>query len=151
MFTRIKKNLAILATCAVAGFALAQPVVANENPFTTGNYWEVTGIHIKDGSSLAYAQFLAAEWRANQEFSKSKGWIKDYFVLGNSYPRKGEPDVYLITVFETMASTAEAEKRDAEFREWRKKTITQMQKESGDRAVIRELGSSMLLQELKFK
>jgi hypothetical protein len=50
-----------------------------------------------------------------------------------------------------MASTAEAEKRDAEFREWRKKTITQMQKESGDRAVIRELGSSMLLQELKFK
>lgn len=151
MFTRIKKNLAILATCAVAGFAFSQPVVANENPFTTGNYWEVTGIHIKDGSGLAYAQFLAAEWRANQEFSKSKGWIKDYFVLGNSYPRKGEPDIYLIIVTDAMTSTAEDEKRQAEYLEWRKKTMTQMEKESGDRAVIREVGSTTLLRELKFK
>jgi len=34
---------------------------------------------------------------------------------------------------------------------WRKKTVAQMQKESGDRADVRELGSNLLLQELTFR
>jgi hypothetical protein len=35
--------------------------------------------------------------------------------------------------------------------EWRKKTIAQMEKESGNRAEFREVGSSSLLQELTFR
>ncbi len=35
--------------------------------------------------------------------------------------------------------------------DWKKKTQAQMQKESGNRLEIREIGSSSLLQELKFR
>jgi hypothetical protein len=97
------------------------------------------------------ARAVADEWRANQEFAKSKGWIKGYMVLGNSYPRKGEPDIYLITITDRLASGAEGETRREEYIAWRKKTVAQMQKESGDRTEVRELGSNSLLQELKFR
>ena len=46
---------------------------------------------------------------------------------------------------------AEGEKRNDEYLAWRKKTEAQMQKESGNRLEFRDIGSSMLLQELKFK
>lgn len=74
-----------------------------------GDFWEMTGVHLKDGGALAYANFLATEWKADQEFAKSKGWIKGYMVLSNAYARKGEPDIYLITISERLASGSEAQ------------------------------------------
>jgi hypothetical protein len=111
----------------------------------------VTGINLKDGGGLAYANFLATEWKADQEFAKSKGWIKSYMVLSNAYARKGEPDLYLVVVSERLPSGPEADKRDDDYMAWKKKSQAQMQKESGNRVEIREIGSSSLLQELKFR
>lgn len=150
MRNRIVRSIAVLALCATS-VAMTTRAVADEWPLVAGDFWEITGIHVKDGGGLAYATFLASEWRDNQEFAKSKGWIKSYMLLGNSYPRKGEPDIYLISVSDRLASGPEGEKRSDEYTAWRKKTVAQMQKESGDRAEVRELGSSLLLQELTFR
>jgi hypothetical protein len=139
-----------LMICTAAVTASA-PAAADEWPLVAGDFWEVSAIHIKDGGGLAYATFLASEWRADQEFAKSKGWIKSYLILANSYPRKGEPDVYLITITDRVVTGPEGEKRQNDYMEWRKKSVAQMQKESGNRAEFRELGSNSLLQELKFR
>jgi hypothetical protein len=139
-----------LMICSAAVTA-SVPASADEWPLVAGDFWDVSGIHIKDGGGLAYATFLASEWRANQEFAKSKGWIKSYLVLANNYPRKGEPDLYLITITDRLVTGPEGEKRQNEYMEWRKKTIAEMQKESGNRAEFRELGSNSLLQEMKFR
>ena len=72
-----------------------------------GDFWEVTGIHLKDGGALAYANFLATDWRADQEFAKSKGWIKSYMVFSNNHARKGEPDLYLVVISERLPTGAE--------------------------------------------
>jgi hypothetical protein len=125
--------------------------MADEWPLVPGSYWDVTGVKIKDGGGLAYANFLAGEWRENQEFAKSKGWIKSYMIFANSYARPGEPDMYLVTVTEDIPSGATSEKRSDEYMAWRKKTLVQMQKESGNRAEFREVISSSLLQELTFR
>lgn len=130
---------------------VATGAVAQEWPFVPGNYWEVTGIDIKDGGGLKYSKWLASEWRENLEFSKSKGWIKDYKVFSNVYARSNEPDIYLVTVTDSIVSGAESEKRAAEYRAWRKKTIEQMQSESGNRAEYRTVMSDSLLQELNFR
>jgi hypothetical protein len=147
----LTQKLVLMLAIGTASFATSAPAVADDFPLVAGDFWEVTGIHIKDGGGLAYATFLAGEWRKNQEFGKSKGWIKNYMILGNSYPRKGEPDIYLITITDRIATGAEGEKRSDEYLEWRKTTIAQMEKESGNRAEFRELGSNSLLQELKFR
>lgn len=91
------------------------------------------------------------EWRADQEFAKSKGWIKSYSVLSNVHPRKGEPDLYLVVVLERIPSGSEMDKREDDYMAWKKKTEAQLVKESGNRLEIREIESTTLLQELKFR
>jgi hypothetical protein len=124
---------------------------ADEWPLAAGDYWEVTGIDIKDGGALKYAQFIAGEWKENLEFSKSKGWIKGYKIFGNVYARAGEPDLYLVTIRESLPSAAEGEKRNDEFQAWKKKTIAQMETESGNRTQYREVLADELLQEYTIK
>lgn len=130
---------------AVAGSAMAQD---NENPFKRGAYWSVTGIHVNDGSGLKYANHLANNWVRSQEFAKSKGWISGYHVLNNEYPRQGEPNIYLVTIFEEMTSAADADKRTKEWLEFNKATMAQMAAQSGERAEYRTVGSEVLLTEM---
>jgi hypothetical protein len=146
----LTKSVLLLALCATSVLTVTR-AVADEWPLVAGDFWDVTAVHIKDGGAFAYANFLAGEWRENQEMAKTKGWIKGYKILGNAYARKGEPDLYLIAITDHIASGAEGEKRQAEYMEWKKKTISQMEKESGNRAEFREIGSNELLQELTFR
>ena len=150
MRTVVMKGLLVLMLCSVSA-AMPTRASADEWPMVQGDFWEMTGVHVKDGGALAYANFLATEWKANQEFAKSKGWIKGYLVLSNNYSRKGEPDLYLITIRERLASGPEVEKRIEEYTAWRKMTQAQMQKESGNRLEIREVGGTSLLQQLNFR
>jgi hypothetical protein len=144
------KGLLMLMLCSAAA-AIPMRALADEWPMTQGDFWEVSGIHLKDGGALTYANFLATEWKADQEFAKSKGWIKAYMVLSNPYNRKGEPDLYLITISERLASGPEVEKRSEEYMAWKKKSQAQMVKESGNRLEVREIEGNLLLQELKFR
>jgi hypothetical protein len=132
-----------------AGFQM--PAWASDWPMVPGDFYEVTGVKLKDGGALAYANFLATEWKADQEFAKSKGWIKSYMILSNIYPRKGEPDLYLIVVSERLANGPESDKRDDEYMAWKKKSQAQLMKESGNRLEVREIETNSLLQELKFR
>jgi len=141
----------LVALVFVAAMVPSTQALAEEWPLVQGDHWEVTGIHLKDGGALSYANFLADQWRKDQEFAKSKGWIKSYTVLVNAYPRKGEPDLYLIAVTEGVPSGPEGEKRNAEYMAWSKTSIADQQKASGNRAEFREVGSSSLLQEMKFR
>lgn len=150
MKTAAVKGLLVLMLCSAAA-VLPTRVAASDWPMTQGDFWEMTGVHLKDGGALAYANFLATEWKADQEFAKSKGWIKGYMVLSNAYARKGEPDLYLVVISERLASGVESDKRTDEYIAWKKKTQAQLSKESGNRLEIREIGSGSLLQELKFR
>ncbi len=142
---------ALILAVSVTSAVLPTRARADEYPVVYGDYWEVTGVKVKDGGALAYSNYLAGEWRANQEFAKSKGWIKGYAMFQNAYARAGEPDLYLVTIRSYIESAAETEKRDAEYMEWKKKTVVQMEKETGDRAEFREVLGNSLLQELKFR
>jgi hypothetical protein len=141
----------IAATLACATAMIPTPAMAGDWPLAQGDFWEVTGVHLKDGGEMAYANFLATEWKADQEYAKSKGWIKGYMILSNAYTRKGEPDLYLVIISDRLASGPESDKRGDEYLAWKKKTNAQLVKESGNRLEIREIESGMLLQELKIK
>lgn len=138
-----------LAVVGALLLAVSLPATAqDENPWKAGNYWNVSGIHVKDGGGLKYAQYLATEWVRMQEYSKSQGWISDFMVLSNTHPREGEPNLYLITIAPSLPSSDEADKRGRMMREFNKTTIAQMQAQSAGRAEIRELGSQMQLRQL---
>jgi hypothetical protein len=146
----IRKQVSALVL-GTAAATMSFVSAADEWPLVLGDYWEVSGIDLKDGGELKYAEFLADEWKTNLEFSKSKGWIKDYKIFTNVYARADEPELYLVTIRESIESASEGEKREAEFMAWKQKTISQMQSESGNRAEYREVLGDSLLQELTFR
>ena len=139
------------AILACAATVTPTGAMAGDWPLAQGDFWEITGVHLKDGGDLTYATFIATEWKADQEFAKSKGWIKAYMVLGNAYVRKGEPDLYLVTITDRLVSGPESEKRGDEYIAWKKKSNAQLVKESGNRGEVRTIESNLLLQELKIK
>jgi hypothetical protein len=112
-----------------------------------GNYWTVSGIKVKPGQGLRYANELANVWMKNQEYAKSKGWISAYHVLGNPYPRNGEPNMYLITVFSDMVDQVESDRRGVEMRTMNKQTMEQAQAAIAGRAEYTESTGTVLLRE----
>lgn len=146
----IRKAVVTIAVGALSTM-MAASAFADEWPLVFGDYWEVTGIDVKDGGSWKYANWLATEWRKDLEFAKSKGWIKDYMIMANVHARKGEADLYLIRVREDIPSGPEGEKRQKEYMEWQTKSQEQLVGESGNRADYREVTSDSLLQVLKFR
>ncbi len=148
----MKKNFfRVIAVVLLSVSAMSIAQAQEEPPFIGGDYWEVTGIKIADGAGLKYARWLAGEWRKNSEFAQSQGWIKDFIVISNVHPRADEPDLYLIRVFENMATVAEGEKRREKYMAWAKKSMDKMAAESGNRAEYRTVMSTSLLQHMKFR
>lgn len=145
------KLLTVLAAILVGAFAINVAQAQEEPPFIGGDYWQVTGIKISDGAGLKYTRWLASEWRENSDFAKSQGWIKDYMIISNVHARSDEPDLYLIRVFENMATVQENEERRETYLDWAKKSMDKMQEESGNRAEFRTVMSTSLLQHMKFR
>ena len=146
----IRKATITIAVGALSAM-IATAAFADEWPLKQGDYWEVTGIDIKDGGGWKYANWLATEWRKDLEFAKSKGWIKDYMIVANVHARVGEADLYLIRVREDVPSAEVGEERQKEYMEWQKMSIEEMVDESGNRAEYREVLSDSLLQVLTFR
>lgn len=141
----------VLAVVLLSVSAMSIAQAQEEPPFIPGDYWQVTGVKTADGAGLKYARWLAGEWRKNSEFAKSQGWIKDFMVINNVHARADEPDLYLIRVFENMATVEEGEKRRKAYMAWAKRSMDEMAAESGNRAEYRTIMSTSLLRQMKFR
>lgn len=141
----------VLAVVLLSVSAMSIAQAQEEPPFIPGDYWQVTGVKTADGAGLKYARWLAGEWRKNSEFAKSQGWIKDFMVINNVHARADEPDLYLIRVFENMATVEEGEKRRKAYMAWAEQSMDEMAAESGNRAEYRTIMSTSLLRQMKFR
>lgn len=140
----------ILAAVGGVALAFASPGFSQALPLDPGDYWDVTEVTIDDGHFSEYADFLASQWKPNQEFAKSKGWIKGYHVFANAYKRANEPDLYLVTVYDRVPTAAESLAREKEFDAYMKNNSRQRDAQSGVRAKYRKVGGTTMLQELVF-
>lgn len=144
---------AFKTTIAAAAIALAlpaAPALAQDFPLVAGEYVQMNGIVVEDGEgAFKYAQWLATEWKKNQEYAKSQGWITGYGIYENVNERPGEPDLYLVTQFASLPDAAEGERRSKAYDAWSKTNDQQQAVASGNRAQYRTVISSMLLQEYK--
>lgn len=134
---------------AAAVLLTAQPGAAQQypNPYKVADFWQVTGVHVKAGGQLKLANDIANVWQKQQDFAKSKGWIKGYKILVNTHPREGEPNLYLITMSDRLASPDEVDARGVEMRAFANKTGEQMQTAAAGRAEFSSTGSSTLIRE----
>lgn len=144
-------NKVMLGALGAATMALSVPTIAQDVPLKGGNFWTVAEITIDDGHFGDYADHLAGAYRKNMDFSKSKGWLKNSYILSNVNKRAGEPDLYLVTISDHVTTPAEDEAREKELNAFLATTTRDQDKQSGVRAKFRKLGGSLLLQELLYK
>jgi len=97
---------------------------------------------------IDFERVLAGEFRKRNDFAASKGWIKGYHILSNINPRDGEPDLYLVTIFDHQTTPAEDIQREKELNAFMAQTTRQSAAGSGHRATYRKQKGDMLLQEL---
>jgi hypothetical protein len=82
----------MLGALGAATMLCAVPAAAQDLPLVGGDYWDVTSVKIDDGHFGDYADFLAGQFRRNNEFAKSKGWIKAYYIFSNVNNRADQGD-----------------------------------------------------------
>jgi hypothetical protein len=83
-------------------------------PFHNGSVWNIAFIRMKPGMETAYLNYLAGQWKANQEASKKEGLILSYKVLTVEGHTPGEWNVMLMTEYKNLAAMeANEDKADA--------------------------------------
>lgn len=129
----------------------ALPAAAQDFPVKGGDYWQVAEVTIDDGHFGDYADHLAGAYRKTEDFAKSKGWIKNYYILSNVNKRANEPDLYLVTITDHLTTPAEDEARSKELDAYLQSSARQQDSQSGARAKFRHLGGTMLLREMVYR
>ena len=140
-----------LAALGAATMLFAVPAAAQDFPVKGGDYWTVSEITIDDGHFGDYADHLAGLYRKSIDFQKSKGWIKNAYILANVNKRANEPDLYLVTIADKLTTPDEDEARAKEINAYLQSNARQADTQSGERAKYRHLGGSFLLQELVYR
>jgi len=138
----------IFAALGAAAILTSFPAAAQELPLIGGDYWDVTSVKIDDGHFAEYADFLVSDSRKQNEYAKSKGWIKAYYILSNNNNRKDEPDLYLVTVSDRIATPAEQIARNKEMNAYLQSNDRKQIAGSGQRATYRHITGDMLLQQM---
>lgn len=123
----------------------------HERGWDTGHIVEVTNVHIKDGMFNAYINDLNNVWRKFLDEQKKDGSVISYGMYSNASPRKGEPDLVLTI---TYANWAAFDRGVEYFEKIGSKVLgstENMRTANIDRGALRDIGSTMVLQEIKFK
>jgi len=123
----------------------------HERGWETGNIVQVTNVHIKDGMFNAYINDLNNVWRKFLEEQMKDGSVVDYGMYSNPNSRKGEPDLILTVTF---ANWAAFDKGVEYFEEIASRVLgspEDMRTANIDRGELREIGSTTVYQEIKFK
>jgi hypothetical protein len=83
-------------------------------PYHPGTVWQIQFIHVKPGMDSAYKEWLASDWKREQEAFKAKGLILDYKVLETEDHSPNDFNLMLMTQAKDLASLeANEDKFDA--------------------------------------
>ena len=103
---RTKRLLA--AALAASLLLLAVTVYAQvSRPFRNGSVWSIGFIRMKPGMETAYLNYIATDWKRNQEEMKKAGLILSYKVLTTEAHGANDWNIMQMTEYKDL-STMEA-------------------------------------------
>ncbi len=109
---KIKRMLigALVCLLLVAGISIYAQV---SRPFRNGSVWTLAFIRMKPGMETAYLNYIATDWKKNQEESKKAGLILSYKVMTTESHNVGDFNIILMTEYKDLA-TMEANEAKAD-------------------------------------
>ena len=111
----MKINRTLISSLAVSLLLLGVSVFAQANrPYRNGSVWDVGFIRMKPGMETAYLNYVATDWKRNQEELKKDGQILSYKVLQTESHGATDWNLMLLTEYKDMATKeANEAKEDA--------------------------------------
>jgi len=111
----LKPKPLLIGTLVAATVLLCISVFAQVNrPYRNGSVWNISFIRVKPGMDQAYMNYLASQWKTNQEASKKDGLILSYKVLATEAHGTGDWNLLLMTEYKDLATReANEPKEDA--------------------------------------
>jgi hypothetical protein len=101
----------LAAVVLIAGFAVYAQV---RRPYHNGSVWDIAFIRMKPGMETAYLNYIAGQWKAEQEAQKKDGNVLSYKVLSVEGHTPGEFNLMLMTEYKNLATLeANEDKIDA--------------------------------------
>ncbi len=108
------RNRILVSSLIVLVLTLSIVVVAQvSRPFRNGTVWNVALIQMKPGMETAYLNYVAGDWKREQEALKKDGQIISYKVLTTEAHGSGDWNIMLMTEYKNMA-TMEANETKAD-------------------------------------
>ncbi len=144
------KSLAI-AAAMMGATALAAPAMAQELPVKNGSVWVASRIDTLPGQMPAYLDYLATEWKKQNEFLKAEGVLLSYRVMRTNHARNGEPDLILLLEYKDNYSIAQQEAMTKKLEAAMRRDARQGAAGNLEREKIRSLMGSTEYQELILK
>lgn len=135
----------IAVAVLIAGFSVYAQV---RRPYHDGSVWTLSFIRIKPGMDAAYMNYVASQWKAEQEAQKKAGNILSYKVLSVENHTAGEWNLMLMTEVKDLATLeASQDKADAVAQQVIGNDEKQMQGYR-EREAIREVMGTRLAREI---
>lgn len=101
----MKRNRILIGSLVVLMLTLSVVVFAQVNrPYHNGSVWNVAFIRIKPGMDTAYLNYIATEWKKQQDALKKDGLILSYKVLTTEAHGAGDFNIMLMTEYKNLAT-----------------------------------------------
>jgi|SRR5437870_4739105 len=129
----------------IAGISVFAQV---NRPYRNGSVWNIAFIRIKPGMDTAYMNYVATQWKAEQEAQKKDGNILSYKVLSVEGHTPGDWNLMLMTEYKNLATMeANEDKSEAVAQKVVGNDAAQIQGYK-ERAEIREVLGDRLAREI---
>lgn len=110
----MKNKLTLTISLFVVILTLSIVTSAQVNrPYHDGSVWSIGIIQIKPGMDTAYKNYLATDWKRNQEAMKKEGIILSYMVIETESHTPTDWNMLLLTEYKNLA-TMEANESKAD-------------------------------------
>ena len=100
--------VALTVSLVMLGLSLYAQVT---RPFHSGSVWAIQFIRVKPGMDNAYKEWLATDWKKEQEAFKSQGLILGYKVLETESHSPNDFDLMLMTEVKDLATLESNEQK----------------------------------------
>ena len=149
----MKSKLFAVISLALLSLFGATSAIAQDHSrgWEQGHIVNVTQVHIKDGMFNAYINDLNNVWRKFLEAQKEDGLVISYGMYANNDARKGEPDLFLTVTYANWAAYDQGVEYFEALSEKIMGGMEEMRDANIDRSELRTIGTTMTLQEIKFK
>ncbi len=109
----MKLNRLTVGLLIVLVLTLSVVVFAQVNrPYRNGSVWNVAFIRMKPGMETAYLNYIANDWKKNQEASKKEGLILSYKVLTTEAHGAADFNIMLMTEYKDLATMEANENKE---------------------------------------